>query len=257
MKRRKNLKNSDKKRGIYILPNLVTSANLFCGFYSIVAAMQGHFVKSSIAIMVAAIFDNLDGKVARATRSESPFGVEYDSLCDLVSFGVAPAMLAYLWALKPFGRLGWLAAFLFVACGALRLARFNTLKNTVSSEYFLGLPIPAAAGMIATTILFWYRMGKIDASRNVVLLVMIYGLSFLMVSAIRYYSFKKSEPGKGRHFNTLVTVVLILSFVAYEPSIALFGIGLIYIASGPVSILIKQLRPSKVAQPDKIPEGLV
>ncbi|NVM22766.1 MAG: CDP-diacylglycerol--serine O-phosphatidyltransferase, partial [Desulfobacterales bacterium] len=153
MKRKKRSKKKKSQRGIYILPNLLTSANLFCGFYAIVAATQGYFVKGAIAIMVAAVFDLLDGKIARFTHAVSKFGVEYDSLCDAISFGVAPGILVYLWALQPFGRLGWLAALLFVACGTLRLARFNTQIDIVSSEYFNGLPIPAAAFMISATVL--------------------------------------------------------------------------------------------------------
>lgn len=257
MKRRKRLKNQDTRRGIYILPNLFTSANLFCGFYAIVAAIQGTFVKSAIAVMVAAVFDNLDGKVARATRTESKFGVEYDSISDAISFGVAPGIIAYLWALKPFGRLGWLAAFLFVACGVLRLARFNTQKGSVSSEYFVGLPIPAAAFMISTMILFVNRIGGLGAERNITILVLIYVLSFLMVSTIKYNSFKKAELFRKKNFNTLVRLVLIFSVIAYEPSVTFFFITLAYIASGPVIGLFYKKKTALESEHEKSSEGRI
>ncbi|MBW2646756.1 MAG: CDP-diacylglycerol--serine O-phosphatidyltransferase [Deltaproteobacteria bacterium] len=255
MKRNKRAKTRDARRGIYILPNLFTSANLFCGFYAIIAAIQGGFVKSAIAIMIAAVFDNLDGKVARATHTESKFGVEYDSLADAISFGVAPGIVAYLWALKPFGRLGWLAAFLFVACGVLRLARFNTQKDTVSSEYFVGLPIPAAACMIATMILFINRVGVLSADRNITILILIYVLSFLMVSTLKYNSFKKSAIFRKKNFNALVTVVLVFSVIAYEPSVTFFFIGLTYIASGPVAALFGWRKTATKPEPEKPSEG--
>ena len=137
------------KRGVYLLPNLVTTGGLFAGFYGIVATMKGDYQLAAWFILISAVFDALDGKVARLTGTTSRFGVEYDSLVDLVSFGVAPGLLMYSWALQPFGKFGWLAAFLYVVCGALRLARFNIQVNTVESRRFVGLPVPAAAGMVA------------------------------------------------------------------------------------------------------------
>ncbi|MBE9551487.1 MAG: CDP-diacylglycerol--serine O-phosphatidyltransferase [Proteobacteria bacterium] len=255
MKRKMSFRKGDTKRGIYILPSLFTSANLFCGFYAIVAAMQGEFVRSAVAIMVAAVFDNLDGKVARATHTETRFGVEYDSLCDAISFGVAPAVVAYLWALKPFGRLGWLAGFLFVACGVLRLARFNVQKDSSHDEHFTGLPIPAAACMIAAMILFVNRIEQIGVERNIIILALIYVLSFLMVSTIRYVSLKKSHIFRKRHFNGLVAVVLIFSVIAYEPSVAFFFIGLVYILSGPVVALYHKSRRPLESEHEKPSEG--
>jgi CDP-diacylglycerol--serine O-phosphatidyltransferase len=255
MKKNKKAKKRDRRRGIYILPNLFTSANLFCGFYAIVAAIQGGFVKGAIAIMVAAVCDNLDGKVARATHTETKFGVEYDSLADAISFGVAPGIVAYLWALKPFGRLGWVAAFLFVACGVLRLARFNTQKDTVGSEYFVGLPIPAAACMIATMILFINRVDVLSADRSIPILVLIYILSFLMVSTIKYNSFKHSDFFKKKHFNALVTAVLVFSVIAYEPSVTFFFLALTYIASGPIAALLHRNKTAIKPEPEKPSEG--
>ena len=218
------------RRSVYLLPNLCTAMNMFCGFYAIVSAINDRFVPAAYALIIAGVFDNLDGKIARVTRSTSKFGVEFDSLADLVSFGVAPGLMIYLWALEPLHRLGWLAAFLFVVCGALRLARFNTQVGRVGSEYFVGLPIPAAAGMNAVVILF---CEKLDLVANpLVVLVMLYLLSFLMVSTIRYPSFKKAGIIRNKNFNALVGAILILIFIAAQPSIALFLIGMTYVASG-------------------------
>lgn len=238
MKSKKVFKRKKKsQRKIYLLPNMFTSGNLFCGFYAIIAAIQGSFVKAAIAIMLATLFDALDGKIARVTRTMSKFGMEYDSLSDAVSFGVAPGILVYLWALKPFGRLGWLAALLFVACGILRLARFNTLVDRVSSDYFMGLPIPAGAFMIAATVLLINRFNGSGTTRHVTILVMIYVLSFLMVSTIKYYSFKRTGLFHAMKFNMLVVMILLAIVVAAEPSVTFFLMMLAYIISGPFSTL--------------------
>ena len=226
-------------RGIYILPNLFTTMNIFCGFYAVIAAVNGAINAAAIAILVAAIFDALDGKIARATHTTSRFGVEYDSLADLISFGLAPGLMIYLWALKPLGRLGWLAAFLFMVCGALRLARFNTQVDSVKSDYFVGLPIPAAAGMLAATVMLHHRLGIGTSANKILILMLIYILSFLMVSSIKFHSFKKPELFKKMNFNYLVAAVLIMIFIAAQPAIALFSIGLAYIMSGPFGFLRK------------------
>ena len=226
-------------RGIYILPNLFTTMNIFCGFYAVIAAVNGATNAAAIAILVAAIFDALDGKIARATHTTSRFGVEYDSLADLISFGLAPGLMIYLWALKPLGRLGWLAAFLFMVCGALRLARFNTQVDSVKSDYFVGLPIPAAACMLAATVMLHHRLGIGTSANKILILMLIYVLSFLMVSSIKFYSFKKPELFKKMNFNVLVGAVLIMIFIAAQPAIALFSIGLAYIMSGPFGFLRK------------------
>jgi CDP-diacylglycerol---serine O-phosphatidyltransferase len=218
------------RRSVYLLPNLFTAMNMFCGFYAMISAINGRFVPAACALLVAGIFDNLDGKIARVTRSTSKFGVEFDSLADLVSFGVAPGLMIYLWALAPLGRLGWLAAFLFVVCGALRLARFNTQVDTVDSNYFMGLPIPAGAGMSAVTVLFCHKLGLV--ANPLVVLVMLYLLSFLMVSTLRYPSFKQARFIRDRNFNALVGAILVLIFIAAQPSIALFLIGVTYVGSG-------------------------
>jgi CDP-diacylglycerol--serine O-phosphatidyltransferase len=234
-KRKKGIKGERLRRGIYILPNIFTSLNIFCGFYAVIAAINGKFVGSAAAIIIACLFDVLDGKIARATNTHSKFGVEYDSLADLISFGLAPGIMMYLWALKPLGRIGWLAAFLFMICGALRLARFNTQTGTLSGDYFVGLPIPAAAGMSAATVLLWHKIGFGVENHKVLMLIMLYTLAFLMVSTIKYHSFKEAELFRKMNFNVLVAAILILIFIAAQPSIALFFIGLTYVLSGPFS----------------------
>jgi len=226
------------RKGIYILPNLFTTGSLFAGFYSMVATMNGDFRTAAIWVLVSSIFDGLDGKVARLTGTSSKFGVEYDSLADLVSFGVAPGLLMYSWALKPFGRLGWLAAFLFVVCGALRLARFNVQVNTVESKRFVGLPIPAAASMVSATVLLFYHLNWESSYKRVAILILIYSLAFLMVSSVRYYSFK--DPGiiKRQPFAFLVLAVLLLIIIAAEPVVMLFVLFVCYTASGPIGYVM-------------------
>jgi len=226
------------RKGIYILPNLFTTGSLFAGFYGIVATTNGKYDTAALWILVSSIFDGLDGKVARLTGTSSKFGVEYDSLADLVAFGVAPGLLMYCWALKPFGRLGWLAAFLFVVCGALRLARFNVQVNTVESKRFVGLPIPAAASMVSAMVLLFYHFDWPGSFKRLAIVVFIYLLAFLMVSNFRYYSFK--DPGliKRQPFAFLVLAVLLLIIIAAKPVIMLFVLFFCYISSGPVAYIL-------------------
>ncbi|MBW2039994.1 MAG: CDP-diacylglycerol--serine O-phosphatidyltransferase [Deltaproteobacteria bacterium] len=245
------------KRGIYILPNLLTSGSLFCGFYAIIASFNGNYLHSAVAILAAAFFDGIDGKVARLTRSTSRFGVEFDSLSDLVAFGVAPAILVFSWALQPYGRLGWLAAFLYVACGALRLARFNVQINTVESRYFRGLPVPAAASLIAATVLLLHRLGEGGETKHLFLLLLIYLLAFLMVSNIRYHSFKDLELLKKKPFSTLVAVVLAMVVVVAEPEIMLFIFASLYLMLGPLSTLLGWYRKREVVLNEKKTESLM
>jgi CDP-diacylglycerol--serine O-phosphatidyltransferase len=240
------------RRGVYLLPNLFTAMNMFCGFYAIVAAINGKFGPAAYAILIAGIFDNLDGKIARVTRTTSQFGIEFDSLADLVSFGVAPGLVIYQWALSPLGRIGWLAAFLFVVCGALRLARFNTQVDTISSDHFVGLPIPAAAGMSVVTVLFCNRLGIEEQVHPFVFLAMLYILAFLMVSTVRYASFKKAELFRIKNFNGLVAAILIIIFIAAQPPIALFLIGIVYVLSGPlISLRYHRLNKELVNDPSE------
>ncbi|HEB49391.1 MAG TPA: CDP-diacylglycerol--serine O-phosphatidyltransferase [Desulfobulbus sp.] len=221
----------------YPLPCMLTCASLFSGFYSIVAAINSHFFAAAVAILVAAVFDGLDGRVARMTGSTSRFGMELDSLCDLVSFGVAPAILAYLWALTPYGRYGWLAAFLYVATTALRLARFNSQSEETPGHDFVGLPCPAAAGMIATTVMFSRFLGATGTVKHLSILLLVYVLSYLMVSTHRYLSFKQTNITREKKFQVMVGMVLLLILLATEPPVTLFVVSLIYMISGPALAL--------------------
>ena len=233
------------QRMIHPLPCLFTTASLLSGFYAIISAINGNFLNAAVAIIVAGIFDGLDGRVARLTKTTSIFGMEYDSLSDLVSFGVAPGLLAYIWALEPFGRYGWLAAFLYVATTALRLARFNSLSLEKSPKDFVGLPCPAAAGMIATTVLFSRYLGATETVRHVSILLLVYLLSYLMVSNIRYMSFKHPAAKRKKTFQVTVTMVLLLILVAAEPQVTLFVIGLVYVLSGPVRVAYRTFSGSE------------
>ncbi|MCD4718325.1 MAG: CDP-diacylglycerol--serine O-phosphatidyltransferase [Desulfobacula sp.] len=239
------------KKSIYILPNLFTSMNLFCGYYSITASVQLRFVDAAIAILIGGVFDLLDGKIARATNTTSKFGIEYDSLADLITFGLAPALLMFLWVLESTGRPGWSATFLFAICGALRLARFNT--STSSSSDFEGLPIPAAAAMNVSLVLFFSRLQISPESYKLIFLVLMFGLSFCMVSSFRYKSFKKVSFFKSMKFNRLVGLILILVAIATEPYILLFIVFSIYVISGPFLTLIyhSSSKDDKETQIDK------
>jgi len=225
------------EKGVYVLPNLFTTGNLFCGFWSIISVFQEHYFYGAVAILLAAIFDVLDGKVARLAGATSKFGIQYDSLADLVSFGIAPAVLAFSWALRPYGRFGWFAAFLFVACGALRLARFNVLATVGDTKYFKGLPIPAAASMVSLVILLYLRLIETGWIKDIVVLGMIYVLAFLMVSTIRYFSFKELNLARRKPFSIFIFVVLSMIVIVMEPVIVLFGFVLVYVLSGPVGVV--------------------
>ena len=250
-KRRPRIK---MRKGVYILPNLFTTGNLFCGFWAIISVFQEKFFYAALAILLASVFDVLDGKVARLSGATSKFGVQYDSLADLVSFGVAPALLAFSWALRPYGRFGWLAAFLFVVCGALRLARFNVQSSSGEVKYFKGLPIPAAASMIALTILLYHRLIETGWVKDIVILVMIYVLAFLMVSSIRYFSFKELDLAKRKPFSIFMFVVLSMIVIVMEPTIVLFVFVLSYVFSGPVNMLMAWRKKKTLKKLELVPE---
>ena len=217
---------------IYILPNLLTTTNMFFGFMAIIYAIRGEYLFGSYAIVAAAVFDLLDGRVARMTDTTSQFGAEYDSLCDLISFRMAPALIMYLWALQPFGRVGWLASFVFVACGALRLARFN-VQAADEKTHFQGLPIPMAAGIVASSVLCFSDLG-IDAGRNWLLLFMTFLLGLTMVSQFRYKSFKDLNFKKKQPFTYLVIGVLVMILVATRPEVMLFALFFSYAILGAI-----------------------
>ncbi|MBI4006443.1 MAG: CDP-diacylglycerol--serine O-phosphatidyltransferase [Gammaproteobacteria bacterium] len=241
----------NRRRGIYILPNLFTTAALFAGFYSIVAAMNARFESAAIAIFVAMILDGMDGRIARLTNTQTDFGVEYDSLSDMVSFGLAPALVVYQWSLSNLGKLGWLAAFIFAAATALRLARFNTQAASADKRFFQGLPCPAAAALIAGMIWFAESRGLVDGTGILFITFPITVLAgVLMVSNIRYHSFKQFDL-KGRvPFVTVLIIVLVFVFIASEPPLVLFLITFSYAVSGPAMtlVLIRKHRAARKMQ---------
>ncbi len=221
-----------RKRGIYLLPNLFTTGALFAGFYAIVQAMNAHFEHSAVAIFIAMVLDGLDGRVARMTRTQSEFGAEYDSLSDMVSFGVAPSLVVYEWALKGLGKWGWFAAFIYCAATALRLARFNTNIDVVDKRYFQGLPSPAAAALIAG---FVWVMHDYDVSGDSIhwyaaTLAVFAGLT--MVSNLPFYSFKDFNMRKSVPFVAILLAALFFIFISSYPPGVLFGLFLSYSLSG-------------------------
>ncbi|MFH1263397.1 MAG: CDP-diacylglycerol--serine O-phosphatidyltransferase [Pseudomonadota bacterium] len=236
----------DLRKGVYILPNLITSTSLFLGFYAIIHAIQTsisgalNYQPCALAIIASAAFDMMDGRVARKTNTATKFGVEYDSLADLVSFGVAPAVVMFLWTLNDLGRAGWLAAFLYMACGALRLARFNVQVTSVEKNFFQGLPIPMAAMMLSGALLIWEGkpVGEVSLffpfDVQLYLLVFTYTLGALMVSSIPYRSFKSLSLTSRRPFYFLVFGVIGLMIWAFRPWWFLFMLGCLYLLSGPV-----------------------
>ncbi len=222
------------RKGVYVLPNLITTAGLFAGFYSIIASFHADFERAAIAILVANIFDILDGRIARLTHSTTKFGIEYDSLSDLVAFGVAPGILVYRWALEPWGTWGWLAASLYVSCGALRLARFNVQYENAERRNFLGLPIPAAAELISAIVLLYYYFGGEGPTQgHLVLLLVTYALAGLMVSNLKYFSFKETELYRRQPFGVLIAVIVLLKLFIAEPQLMLFAGFFLYASSGP------------------------
>lgn len=217
-----------------MIPNLLTTGNLFSGFYAIISVFNADYLIASIAILIAAIFDSLDGKSARLVKATSRFGLEYDSLSDVVSFGVAPGLLIYSWALNGYGRLGWLAVFLYTVCGALRLARFNVQASNSESRHFTGLPIPAAAAVIASIVLLDHHILRIGKEiKPLLILIITYSLAALMVSSIKYRSFKYLNLRERKPFNFLVSAVLLLIVLIAEPQIMFFLIATTYALSGP------------------------
>ncbi|MBI5376144.1 MAG: CDP-diacylglycerol--serine O-phosphatidyltransferase [Candidatus Schekmanbacteria bacterium] len=228
------------RKGIYILPSLFTTGNALCGFYAIIASINGMasellgnqdayrkwLIYAAYAIILGAVFDCFDGKVARTTKTTSRFGVEFDSLADLVTFGVAPGVLVYIWALKPYGKVGWIASFLFVICGALRLARYNVQTTGVKSKYFTGLPIPAAAGVVASLVIFyfsyWQSLEGIFRYRGILTVIVVYVVALLMVSTLKFRSFSGVETSKSKHFNVLIAIIFFIFIVIMKPNMMLF-----------------------------------
>jgi CDP-diacylglycerol--serine O-phosphatidyltransferase len=251
-----------RRRGVYLLPNLLTSAALFAGFYSVIAGINGRFEAAAIAIIVAGFLDGLDGRVARLTNTQSDFGEQYDSLADLISFGLAPALLAFNWSLSSLGeistfagKLGWLAAFLFVACAALRLARFNTQVGIADKRYFQGLASPAAAGTLVFTIWFFVDNDVSGESVSWLIFFETVALGILMFSNVRYYSFKVAPNGEKVPGVWLLLALLIIVLLALNPPVMGMGLGFVYVISG-LLITIAGRRNWKLKRHQRTPRDM-
>lgn len=245
---RKNNRINKMKKGIFILPSLLTLTSIFFSFYGLILSIKGQFLWAGVLILVAGFFDGIDGKVARLTKTTSRFGVELDSLADVISFGVAPAILFYTWALEPYGRLGWVVAFVYVSCGALRLARFNVQTSVIDPKRFNGLPIPAAAGMMATAVIFFEHLDIKPADYSVFLLILTTVLSFLMVSSIKFHAFKDLTLVKEKPFSSTVGFVLLMSLIAVAPFVVPFFLCAAYVISGPIMTTIFYIRGRKTGR---------
>ncbi|MDX1455370.1 MAG: CDP-diacylglycerol--serine O-phosphatidyltransferase [Gammaproteobacteria bacterium] len=248
-----------RRRGIYLLPNLFTTAALFCGFYAIVASMSDRFEEAGIAIFVAMVLDGLDGRVARLTNTQSDFGKEYDSLSDMLSFGVAPALVMYQWGfegLADYGwlwaKLGWIGAFFFTGCAALRLARFNVRVGVVDKRFFQGLPSPMAAAVVAGAVWVGARLGIEGGMLAIPAFFLTVTAGALMVSNISYYSFKDFSLTRRVRFTTILPILLIFVAIATNPPGVLFVMALTFTASGPIISLIRWRR-RRLQRADDVP----
>jgi CDP-diacylglycerol--serine O-phosphatidyltransferase len=251
-----NTENNRPHKGIYLLPNLFTTAALFSGFYAIIAAINGKFEIAAIAIFIAMVLDGLDGRVARLTNTESEFGAQYDSLADLVSFGLAPSLVVYLWALVhmkdvglAWGKLGWMAAFIYVACAALRLARFNVQHEVADKRYFIGLPSPASAALMVGMVWVFNDLDVAGKSIQLPALVMTLFAGLLMVSNVKFHSFKDFDfRSKVPHLFVL-GIALAFALTAIDPPKVLFAVFLLYAISGPVFWLLEKVFPNRFSHP--------
>jgi len=246
-----------RRRGIYILPSLFTTASLFAGFYAIVQAMNGNFEYAPLAIFIAAILDALDGRIARLTHTESDFGAEYDSLVDMVSFGLAPALIMYEWALSGMGKLGWLAAFIYTAGAGLRLARFNTQVGVADKRFFRGLPSPSAAALVVGLVWVLHANGVPGREISIAALIMTVMAGMLMVSNIRYRSFKDVNLRGRVSFMTILSLPLVLVLLFQDPPQVLFLTFLVYALSGPLGFLFRRAHREAKDHPEKHPHGRV
>ncbi len=244
------------KKGVYILPNTITLCGMFSGFFAIIAAINGNFIYAAWAIVLANVFDGLDGWIARLTNTTTRFGIELDSLSDLVAFGVAPSVLMYKWTLASFGRLGWAVAFLFVACGALRLARFNVQTGAPGSKSFKGMPIPAAATVLASIVIFYYEFWTGQPEKNAFLLALAFALSLLMVSTLRYHGLKEIDFRERKPFWVLIVFVIVLFVMFIHPSTAIFIFAMAYLAWGIIEniLLFIKRRKKQPAETENAPD---
>lgn len=235
-----------RRKGIYLLPNALTTASLFSGFYAIVSAANGIFDNAAIAVFVSMVLDGLDGRVARMTNTQSKFGEEYDSLADMVAFGVAPGLVAFFWSLNGLGKIGWAVTFIYVAGAALRLARFNTQIGSVDKKYFVGLASPSAAACVAGLVWCFHDFGE-SSWLSLLTIVVVAGSGLLMVSNILYRSFKDLDLRGRVPFAAILLVVLMLVVIALDPATVLFTAFLLYAVSGPVRALFRG-KPGRASQ---------
>lgn len=242
-----------RRRGIYLLPNLLTTAALFSGFYAIVQAMNQRFEHAAVAIFVAMVLDGLDGRVARLTHTQSAFGAEYDSLSDMVSFGLAPALIVYEWALKGMGKLGWVAAFVYCVSAALRLARFNTNIDVVDKRFFQGLPSPAAAALVAGMVWIAHDNGVTGETLRWVAFALTLFAGCTMVTNLPFFSGKQFDLRRSVPFLAVLGLVLIFAVVSLDPPSALFLLFLGYGVSGYIHGLVKLLKPKPHSPPSITP----
>jgi CDP-diacylglycerol--serine O-phosphatidyltransferase len=242
------------KKGVYLLPNSLTLCGMFFGFYSILASLKGNYIHAAWAILIANIFDGLDGWVARLTQSTTRFGIELDSLSDLVAFGVAPAVMLYKWGIAPFGRIGWAAAFLFMACGALRLARYNVQMGSTESKAFTGMPIPGAATLVSTLVIFYQEIWEALPEKSYFVLFFTIFLSVLMVSTLRFHGAKELNLGRRKPFSILVAIVIVFTLIVVHPQIALFLFAMIYLIGGIIENIILFYRKRKQISKAGVPQ---
>ena len=231
-----------RRKGIYLLPNLFTTSALFAGFFAIVAGINGDFTAAAVAIFIAMVLDGLDGRVARMTNTQSAFGAEYDSLSDMLSFGAAPALVAFTWILQDIGKTGWVVAFLYVACAALRLARFNVQIGSVDKKWFIGLPSPSAAALVAASIWTFHSFDAEAFGFKLLMLLIVAAAGVLMVSNIRYYSFKEVDLKGPVPFVVLLAIVLGFVVISMQPSVMLLLLFGAYVASGPVMAVMRKMK---------------
>lgn len=241
------------KRGVYLLPNVLTTSGLFAGFFAIILATKGHYADAAIAIFVAMLFDGLDGRVARLTNTQSSFGEQYDSMADMLSFCVAPALLVYFWQFSDLGKIGWLGAFVYAAAGALRLARFNTQIGVEDKRYFQGLPSPAAAALVAGMVWTKQSIGVTDYDQYLTLIswIILVGAGVLMVSNVRYYSFKEVNLKGRSSFKLLLIATLVIIVITLWPSVILFVFFLSYALSGLIITMIEVRKKRQMKKREK------
>ncbi|MDR2213214.1 MAG: CDP-diacylglycerol--serine O-phosphatidyltransferase [Pseudomonadales bacterium] len=235
-----------RRRGVYLLPNMLTTGAMFAGFYAVIAGMGGDFRHACLAIIVAMILDGLDGRVARLTKTQSAFGAEYDSLSDMLAFGVAPALICFSWALSELGNLGWTAAFIYVACAALRLARFNVQQGSADKRFFTGLPSPSAAGLVVFMVwaMFEYEIEVTRTVAGIAAAVTVLG-GLLMVLSVRYYSFKELGFKHRVPFFVILVLIFVFVIIAWDPPSVMFSMAVLYALSGPVFALYQRRKRRK------------